>query len=369
MNKPVGEGENDIIALLGQRQALADGVADYCTQLEQAMAKQNIGLRLMWMSWQERGWARSLWWLWQESQGWQGKWVIVQYTAFAWSERALPVMFLVVLLLLRVRGVRLAVMFHEVQGYPGQKLNQRLRRSVQLWVIRTGIRWADKPILNVSLDKVPWLPTQDPKVAFIPVGANIPEPDPAQVKPNLKQEGKKNVAVFGMTSADITSQEIGDITYAVQQAADMVPKLCLVTLGRGSQEAEALLREALNEVNVKIDVLGLISTEEICQTLAAADVQLYVRGDISTRRTTAIAGLACGLPIVAYAGRETGHPIPEAGVLLAPEGDRSAIAEALTRVLTDDKLRLELQQRSKNAYDKYFSWDAIAQRFREELNL
>lgn len=277
--------------------------------------------------------------------------------------------FLVVLLLLRLRGVRLAVMFHEVQGYPGEKLNQRLRRAVQLWVIETAIRWADKPILNVSLDKLHWLPIQDPKVAFIPVGANIAEPNQENVKQNINHEGPKTIAVFGMTSADITSHEIADIAYTVRQAARQVQSLRLVTLGRGSQEAEKPLRLALNGVNVDIDALGLISIEEISQTLAASEVQLYVRGDISTRRTTAIAGLACGLPIVAYAGTETGHPIPEAGVLLVPEGDRSAIAEALTRVLTDDKLRLELHQRSKDAYQKYFSWDAIADRFCQELGL
>jgi len=361
-------GNNELIALLGRRQAQADGVADYCRQLEQAMAKRNIHFRLMWMSWQERGWASALWWLWQESQEWQGKWVIVQYTAFAWSQRALPVMLLLVLLLLRLRGVRLAVMFHEVQGYPGEKLNQRLRRGIQLWVIQTAIRWADKPILNVSLDKLHWLPIQDPKVAFIPVGANIAEPNWEKVKPTINHECPKTIAVFGMTSADITSHEIADIAYAVRQAARHLQSLHLVTLGRGSKEAEKPLRQALNDVNVEIDVLGLISTEEISQTLAASDVQLYVRGDISTRRTTAIAGLACGLPIVAYAGTETGHPIPEAGVLLVPEGDRATLAEALTRVLTDEKLRLELHQRSKDAYQKYFSWDAIADRFCKDLS-
>lgn len=357
------------IALLGQQQALADGVVDYCTQLEQAMAKRDIHLRKVWMPWKEKGWPRSLQWLWQESQQWQNQWVIVQYTASAWSQRALPIPFLVVLLLLKQRGVRLAVMFHEVQGFPGQLLNQRLRRAVQLWVLRNAIPQADKPILNVSLETLHWLPVRDPKVAFIPVGSNIPEPKLENLKPNLSQERPKNIAVFGMTSVDITSSEIRDIAHAVKQAAQKVPKLHLVTLGRGSKEAEAPLRQALKGTNVEIEVLGLLSTEKISEILAASDVQLYVRGDISTRRTTAIAGLACGLPLVAYAGRETGHPIPEAGVLLAPEGDRSAIAEALTRVLTDDKLRLELQQRSKNAYGKYFRWDAIAQRFREELNL
>jgi glycosyltransferase involved in cell wall biosynthesis len=77
--------------------------------------------------------------------------------------------------------------------------------------------------------------------------------------------------------------------------------------------------------------------------------------------------MGCGLPIVAYTGKETGPPIPEAGVLLVPEGDREAVAQALTQVLTDEKLHLELRKRSLEAYRQYFSWDAIAQRFCQEL--
>lgn len=355
------------IALLGQQQALADGVVDYCTQLERAMAKRDINLKKVWMPWQEKGWARSLQWLWQESKQWQNQWVIVQYTASAWSERALPIPFLLVLRLLKQRRVRLAVMFHEVQGFPGQRLNQRLRRSVQLWVLRNAIPLADKSILNVSLETLNWLPVQDPKVTFIPVGSNIPEPDLDNLKPNLSQERPKTITVFGMTSVEITSSEIIDIAHAVKQAAQKVPKLHLVTVGRGSKETEIPLRQALKGVNVEFEALGLLSTEEISQVLAASDVQLHVRGDISTRRTTVIAGMGCGLPIVAYAGRETGHPIPEAGVLLVSEGDRAAVAEALTQVLTDEKLRLQLRQRSLNTYHQYFSWDAIAQRFCQEL--
>jgi glycosyltransferase involved in cell wall biosynthesis len=355
------------IALLGQKQALADGVVDYCTQLEQAMAKRDINLKKVWMPWQEKGWVQSLQWLWHQSQQWQNQWVIVQYTASAWSERALPIPFLLVLQLLKQRGVRLGVMFHEVQGFPGQRLNQRLRRSVQLWVLRNAIPLADKPILNVSLETLNWLPVQDPKVTFIPVGSNIPEPDLDNLNPNLSQEQAKTIAVFGMTSVEITSSEIIDIAHAVKQTAHKVPKLRLVTLGRGSKEAEIPLREALKGVKVEIEALGLLSTEEISEVLAASDVQLHVRGEISTRRGTVIAGMGCGLPIVAYTGKETGPPIPEAGVLLVPEGDREAVAQALTQVLTDEKLHLELRKRSLEAYRQYFSWDAIAQRFCQEL--
>jgi glycosyltransferase involved in cell wall biosynthesis len=58
----------------------------------------------------------------------------------------------------------------------------------------------------------------------------------------------------------------------------------------------------------------------------------------------------------------------EAGVLLAPEGDRDALADALGRVLADDTLRAELRRRSLAAREKHFSWDRIAQDYLRVLN-
>ncbi|MDL5056985.1 glycosyltransferase family 4 protein [Geitlerinema calcuttense] len=350
------------IALLGQRQSTADGVADYCDCLAKAMARQGADLDLIWVPWNEMGKVRSLFWLWQASQPWKNEWVIAQYTASAWSKRALPVFFLFVLLLLRLRGVRLAVMFHEVQGYPGEKLTYQIRRNVQLAVIQAAIRLADRAIVNVSRDRVPWLPTDRDNLEFIPVGSNIP-PQPHRFQPG---EGK-TVAVFGLTSYEITPDEINAIAYALQQASQKLPNLRLVTLGRGSKDAEPYLQQALKNTSVELVTLGLLSPEEIAATLASSDVLLYVRGEISTRRTTAIAAIACGLPIVGYSGVETGSPIPDTGVVLVPEGDKPQLADALIRVLTDDALRLELHQRNLQAYEEHFSYDAIAKRFLQVL--
>lgn len=354
--------KKSVIALLGTRQLPADGVADYCAELSQAMKRQGVEFDLVQVPWQEMGKVRSLFWLWKHSQTWQNQWVIVQYTASAWSKHALPLFFLLVLWTLRWRRVHLAVMLHEVQGYPGQKLTHQFRRQVQLFVIRTAIALADRAILNVALDRVPWLPVTSEKVTFIPVGSNIPAKQPIP-KPNATQ----TIAVFGLTSYQITPEEINAIAYALQQTCQTLPQLRLVTLGRGSKDAEPYLKQALSQTSVELTALGLLEVEEIAQILASADVLLYVRGDISTRRTTAIAAIACGLPIVAYAGLETGYPIPEAGVLLVPEGDPEKLAQELTRVLQDDQLRLELQQRNLKIYQEHLSYDAIAQRFLQVL--
>ena len=319
---------------------------------------------------------KALQWLWQESLEWQHQWVILQFTASAWSKLALPVMFVLVVRLLKIRSVRVAVMFHEVQGYPGDRWKYKIRRWVQLWTIRTAMKLADRAIFNVSLEQLTWLPIASSNATFIPVGSNMPEPDLMQVKSKVERRygtgnsnEKKTVAVFGMTSLEITPEEVKAIAYAIEQASQKMPHLHLVTLGRGSKEAEKALRDALQGVKVDISVLGMLEPEEITQTLVKADVMLFIRGEICSRKTTAIAGLSCGLPIVAYTGKETAHPIPEAGVLLVHEGDKEALAGALIRVLKDNQLWLELHQRSLDVYKNYFAWDAIAKRFIEQLNL
>jgi hypothetical protein len=48
---------------------------------------------------------------------------------------------------------------------------------------------------------------------------------------------------------------------------------------------------------------------------------LCVRGKLFPRRGSALAGIACGLPIIAYAGATEGTPLAEAGIELVPYRD------------------------------------------------
>jgi glycosyltransferase involved in cell wall biosynthesis len=162
-------------------------------------------------------------------------------------------------------------------------------------------------------------------------------------------------------------REAEAIAHAVARAAREAGPIRLVVLGRNAQIGEAPLRAALAGTGVEIEIHGVLPAEAVEQRLSQADVQLFVRGGISTRRGSAIAGIVCGLPVVAYSWRETGPPVTEAGVVLVPTGDREALASALTRVLTDDAYRAQLRQRSLEARERYFSWEAIAAKYADAL--
>jgi len=238
------------------------------------------------------------------------------------------------------------------------------RGYCHLRVLRQLYGRSDLSIFTIPVKNIPWLPASREKAVFIPIGANCPELPSGDFRGARET---KTIAVYGVTGGVRTQSESAEIAYAVKHVSASAGSLRLVVFGRGSREAEPALRSALAGVNVGIDVLGLVSPEQVAETFARADVLLFVRGQISGRRGSAIAGIACGLPIVCYSGPDTDWPITEAGIVAVPPGDRPALAGALENVLNDGALRNKLSGRSRNALEKYFSWAAITTRFFEEL--
>ncbi len=350
------------IAILGRRDSPTDALEDYCHWLGRALGAQGCALEAVRVPWAERGWLGSLRWLRRQGARWQGQWVLVQYTALSWSRRGFPFGVIGVLRALTKRGARCAVVFHDPEAYGGERLIDHLRRACQRWVMRRAYRWAERSIVTMPLDKVSWLPPNPTKAVFIPIGANLPEP---QVEAGAEEPAAqaKTVAVFGVTGGEHILREVRDIAYAVSWAAQRIPELRLIVLGRHSEDSGEALARALNGTRVQLSVLGLLPAEEVSQTLSRADVLLFVRGPLSGQRGSAIAGIACGLPVVGYAGPQTGFPITEAGVAPVPQGDREALAEALARVLTDRAYRCQLRERSRRAQREHFSWSAIARRY------
>src|SRR5207302_7317996 len=124
------------------------------------------------------------------------------------------------------------------------------------------------------------------------------------------------------------SIEVENIGFALKRARNLVGSLRLVVFGRGALEANAALRSEFAGTDIEVETLGVLSAAEISRTLGRADVMLFVRSEISSRRGSAIAGIAAGLPLVCYAGHDTGWPVTEAGILPVPVGDREALSAA-----------------------------------------
>ena len=359
-----------IVALVGRRDEPTDGVRDYCAWLGGALKQRDVEFETVEVRWDQQGWLAALANFWRRSAAWHGRWVLLQYTALMWSRRGFSLAVPMILWMTRKRGCWTAVIFHDVYAAPGRRWFDRVRAGLQVRVMRHLCRRVDRAIFPVPVEQVPWLSSVAPNSVFIPVGANLPSLD------ELRQAGvvpkrtlPPKVAVFGVSEWPAAQkQEVEHIAQAMRRASEALGELRLYVVGRGAKEAEEALRRFLAGSRVHLTVDGVLDSHEVSARISECDVQLFVRGPLSSQRGSGLAGLACGLPIVAYEGRETGGPLRDAGILFIPKDDVAALSERLIALLRDPALRSTLASRGAAVFRRCFSWEHIAQRFAEVLS-
>lgn len=354
-----------LFALLGRKDVPTDAVEEYCRYLGDALQVYGFELQIRRVPWELHGWRQSLRALQLQSEAWRNTWVLVQYTALAWSSRGFPLKFPRVLRQLKSAGARVAVVYHDVEPFASPRLIDRLRRHVQARTMRRALELADLAILTVPPEKLSWLTAVPSKAVFIPVGANLPF---SEVPVSRATSDIPTVGVFSITGGEQGARETHQILAVVQHAAQKLGRIRLSVFGRHSELRERAFREGLENSAVDLSVEGIVQPEQIINRLSACDVLLFVRNGISTRRSSAIAGIAAGLPVIAHAISETAPPVTDAGVVLVTPNDQNGLNEALVRVLSDAGFRAELSARSRTAYKAHFAWPAIAERYAAILN-
>jgi hypothetical protein len=359
-----------VIALLGRRDEPTDAVEEYCLHLGEALGAQGLRTEIRRVPWDQCGWPASLNALRLQAASWRDAWVLVQYTALAWSARGFPRRFPQVLRVLRRAGARIAVVLHDAEPFGGTRLIDRFRRTTQVGVMRQALAFCDRAVFTVPPDRVSWLQGDPPESSFIVVGANLPQPLLAQDHELLHEP--PSIAVFSITGGPAGDAEARDIIAAVRLASLKLGRLRLVVFGRHAETRETVLRQGLRDLPVDITVQGVVDGDQLVDNFAACDVLLFLRGTISSRRGSAIAGISCGLPVIAVEGPDSASPITDAGVVLLPANLEPSmlqqkVADALAHTLTDPAFRGTLVQRNRQAHEAFFSWPAIAKRYAEFL--
>src|SRR5712671_7730465 len=182
-----------VIALLGRPDAPTDAVEEYCRYLGEALVAEDFELVIERVAWRESSWTRATRALRRRAKGWRGVWVLVQYTALAWSARGFPVRFTRVLKTLKVAGARIAVVFHDVEPYRGTRVIDGLRRRSQLRAMLEALRLSDAAVFTVPMKNISWIKRHPGKGHFIPVGANLPTPSEANSRRGISMGGKLSV--------------------------------------------------------------------------------------------------------------------------------------------------------------------------------
>ena len=356
------------VAVLGRQDFPTDAVEEYCVYLGSALAGHGISLEIVRVRWVEEGWRAALRDLLEKTGESRGTRFLLQYTALSWSGHGFSLPFLRIVRSLKKRGAWCAIVFHDVEGYYGNRIVDRLRRAAQIYTMRKVLRLADLGIMTIPVEKIPWIPPHTSNVVFIPIGANLPAPEKAWYQERARGT-QRTVGVFSFSGNRAVLEEVRLITQAVRYAAEKMGSLRLLVFGRDSEAAEKQLKEGLAGTPVDVTVHGLLAADQVAHVLGSCDVLLFVRGPISSRRGSAVAGIACGLPVVACEGWETARPAIDAGVHLVAANNTDGFGPALLRVLTDVDYRASLAERSRRAQEQHFSWPAIAAKYASVLQM
>jgi len=70
--------------------------------------------------------------------------------------------------------------------------------------------------------------------------------------------------------------------------------------------------------------------------------------------------MSCGVPLISTTGGSLPEVVGDAGILV-PTGNSKAIADAIEKLLKDEKLRAELSKKGRERILEKFSWKRAAQ--------
>jgi glycosyltransferase involved in cell wall biosynthesis len=134
------------------------------------------------------------------------------------------------------------------------------------------------------------------------------------------------------------------------------PEASALLVGRGGEALRDRLRREHPSLGARVQATGVLAAAEVSAHLAACDLLAQPFPDgVTGRRTSVMAGLAHGLPVVTTAGRLT-EPLWAAGgaVRLVAAGGAGGMVEAIESLLADAGERRRLGEAGRAFYREHF---------------
>ncbi len=295
------------------------------------------------------------------------RWILLQYNPFAYGRWGVAPGLLAEAISFRRRtGAPLAVSVHEAWVGPGDRgrasWRSALMGSYQHAQLAALLRVAD--VVLAATEALVRKVGHD--AVHVPVASNITpvEITGADARGRLRLSGDAIVVCLFGTGHPSRALEFA--TAAIERLAEARGPAAVKVLNLGLGAPELDLRP-----EIAVETPGHLDGDELSVRLRAADVLLLPFTDgLSTRRTTLMAGLAHGLPVVGLYGPETDHVLtgnPRA-LTLTPVGDIDAFVRA-TLALLDDPGRLRASaEAGRELYATRFDWPIMARRVAAALN-
>jgi glycosyltransferase involved in cell wall biosynthesis len=202
-------------------------------------------------------------------------------------------------------------------------------------------------------------------VSHVPVGSNleyaVDEVDRVTLSERLRgPRARPVVATFGNAHA---SRLLAHVDLAVKSLAEAFGELVVLNLG-------AFAPQLSTPVGVEVVRPGSLAAGDLSLHLSCADLVLlpFVNGAI-TNKTTLMAALQLGRPVLSTRGPSTDHILLDPGLCLIDIEDAEGYAATAVAMMRNHVQRDELGRCARALYERAFRWDVIAAQTLDVLDL
>jgi glycosyltransferase involved in cell wall biosynthesis len=288
--------------------------------------------------------------------------LLIQYVPNAWGQRGMNRRFCDWVAQRARAGDDVRLMIHE--PFLPYRFSLGPARWYMAWVQRRMMRTLLSAANVVYLSIEGWLPMLKPyepkhnsETYWLPVFSNIPVIDnPERVRELRVEIANPHQLIVGSfgTFGGITGQVTAEIfTQVLREQKDAIGLL----LGRGSKKLAAQVLAARGVPTTRLFAFEDLTADEVSLRLQGCDlmVQPYPDG-ISSRRSSALAGMAHGLPIVTNYGTLTDSVFREvAGVAAIGKFDTGQLAGLAKGLLLAENSREGFGPSARYLYESQFA--------------
>jgi glycosyltransferase involved in cell wall biosynthesis len=285
--------------------------------------------------------------------------VLVEYVAQAWGMRGANVPFA---LWVAARPERVFAMFHEV-AWPFRRSDPPKHQALAAVTHAMAAIVATKAARTfVSIPEWnAWIRRAQPfarEAEWLPIPSGVSTTvDPAKLAEVRRRLGIRSgdpvVGYFGMIGYTVAAY----LEPALERiAAD--PSRTLLLLGPTGAPLAERLRAKVGGAGARVVATGRLDAGDVAAHLAACALVVlpYVDG-VSTRRSSVMAALALGVPVVSNDGELTAPIWREGAVALAVDPSPGAIAAEVEALLADPARRTAMGERGRALYEERFSME------------
>ncbi|HEY6394067.1 MAG TPA: hypothetical protein VIX12_01545, partial [Candidatus Binataceae bacterium] len=282
--------------------------------------------------------------------------ILVQYVPHALGTRAVNLGFC--WWLASLPKVSIDLMFHEVALTP--QLGWPLRRNALAAVQRLMACLATRSASRIFVSIPAWRKTVAPwardnaLVRWLPVPSTVPVVEDDCAISSTRRRLASNDAVAGHFGTYGSLSEI--LAHTIVDLCHRRGAVTVLLLGRGSCEfANDLIRRE-PWLNGRLHAAGELTARDLSLHLSICDVMLQPYPDgISTRRTSSMASLAHGRPIVTTSGHLT-EPLwhKSSAIAIAPIAEPARLVELTAELLENSAVRSRMSVDARSLYDNCF---------------